>query len=575
LNNTNLGFTPNFAGTIIDSPDGPGSVLKSGGGTQILSGHNTYTGGTTISGGTLQLGIEDALSSTGPLTLSSGSTLNISSHTEHVGNVTLTSGTITGTTGATLVANSFTLSSGTVSAPVATSATITKTTTGTITDTMPISAGTLAVSQGIFDASGGVQANISVSSGAQLKARGTLTGNVGSSSGSTLMLTGSTIVNGNTAISGTLDVGSQNISFTTGHTTQVTTTNLSGGVITAPDGYQVGGNVSGYGTLLAPITNPNTGTQTITASGGTLSLGTFAASDSLSGYAGNLAAGSNALNLFSSSYTTLGSSATLAGGSINSFNGVRVKTGKSLSGFGIVTGPLDNQGTVTGGAAANTLHLTGAVTGPGSFQQNVTFEGSYSPGNSAASVFLSGNTVFAAPSRLNMELGGTTLGAAYDHITDTGLLTLGGTLNVSLISAFAPAAGQSFDLLDFDPAQTTGTFNAIELPALATGLSWNASRLHIDGTLSVNLQGDYNGNGTVDAADYVVYRNTLGQTGTALAADGNDNGVIDTGDLDIWRARFGQTAASGSISTATLPEPTTCILALVAAACCLRSRAKV
>ena len=130
-----------------------------------------------------------------------------------------------------------------------------------------------------------------------------------------------------------------------------------------------------------------------------------------------------------------------------------MNSGKSLSGYGAIVGPLDNQGTVTGGSSTNVLHLTGAVTGPGSFQQNVSFEGSYSPGSSPASVSLSGNMVFAATLQLKMELGGTTLGTQYDHITSTGSLTLGGTLNVTLLTGFTPATGESFDLLDFDPAQ--------------------------------------------------------------------------------------------------------------------------
>jgi hypothetical protein len=65
-----------------------------------------------------------------------------------------------------------------------------------------------------------------------------------------------------------------------------------------------------------------------------------------------------------------------------------------------------------------------------------------------------------------------------------------------------------------------------------------------------SIPGDYNGNGAVDAADYVVWRNTLGNTGTGLAADGNGNDTIDAGDYDVWRANFGQTAASEGI-----PEP--------------------
>ena len=79
--------------------------------------------------------------------------------------------------------------------------------------------------------------------------------------------------------------------------------------------------------------------------------------------------------------------------------------------------------------------------------------------------------------------------------------------------------------------------------------------------LPFGLPGDFNHDGTVDAADYVVWRKTLGQTGFALAADGNNNNQIDPGDFNIWRANFGQTAGSGSSSNATVPEPASAITA--------------
>jgi hypothetical protein len=80
------------------------------------------------------------------------------------------------------------------------------------------------------------------------------------------------------------------------------------------------------------------------------------------------------------------------------------------------------------------------------------------------------------------------------------------------------------------------------------------------------LIGDCNHNGLVDAADYVVYRKTLGQSGAGLVADGNGNNLIDSGDYGVWRAHFGQTAGSGSgaSANAAVPEPATLVLLMFA-----------
>lgn len=79
---------------------------------------------------------------------------------------------------------------------------------------------------------------------------------------------------------------------------------------------------------------------------------------------------------------------------------------------------------------------------------------------------------------------------------------------------------------------------------------------HVD-TL-VPLAGDYNQDDAVDAADYVVWRNTLGQTGGGLAADGDSDNQVDTDDHIVWRNNFGQTNSMGSaadfLATA-VPEP--------------------
>ena len=73
------------------------------------------------------------------------------------------------------------------------------------------------------------------------------------------------------------------------------------------------------------------------------------------------------------------------------------------------------------------------------------------------------------------------------------------------------------------------------------------------------VPGDFNADGAVDAADYVVWR---------------DTGINGQLGYEEWRAHFGQTAASGSdiMAKAAVPEPRTAMLLLMVAAvgCCLR-----
>ena len=56
------------------------------------------------------------------------------------------------------------------------------------------------------------------------------------------------------------------------------------------------------------------------------------------------------------------------------------------------------------------------------------------------------------------------------------------------------------------------------------------------------LVGDYNSNGVVDAADYVVWRDKLGQTFVLPNRDQNNYGPISTADYSSWRANFGKTS---------------------------------
>lgn len=66
-----------------------------------------------------------------------------------------------------------------------------------------------------------------------------------------------------------------------------------------------------------------------------------------------------------------------------------------------------------------------------------------------------------------------------------------------------------------------------------------------------SLAGDFNGNGVVDGADYVVWRNGLGTTHTA-------------NQYQTWRQNVGAHNGAGSFAGAAIPEPATLFLLLSA-----------
>jgi hypothetical protein len=93
------------------------------------------------------------------------------------------------------------------------------------------------------------------------------------------------------------------------------------------------------------------------------------------------------------------------------------------------------------------------------------------------------------------------------------------------------------------------------------------------------VPGDYNRNGTVDAADYAVWRKMLNQSVTpGTGADGTGpggepDGVVNTLDYDFWRSQFGSPSlpGSGAIGVA-VPEPAAWALVLGSIPAILRSR---
>lgn len=83
------------------------------------------------------------------------------------------------------------------------------------------------------------------------------------------------------------------------------------------------------------------------------------------------------------------------------------------------------------------------------------------------------------------------------------------------------------------------------------------------------LQGDFNGDGVVNLADYTVWRDNLGSSfdlnGNGDESDGSA-GVVDAADYTLWKDNFGNPAASiGALSTAQVPESSAAVLLILGA----------
>ncbi len=235
-------------------------IDKQGGGLLILSGANTYTGTTAISGGTLRLGAANRIADTSAVTVASGATFDLNSLAETVGsiagagNITLGSATLTagGDGTSTLFSG---IVSGTGALTKLGAGTLTLSGANTYTGLTTISAGTVSATNA--SALGTVAAGTTVAAGATLNLN-----NVAVTEGLTLNGIG---VGGNGALTGS-GIASSSGTVAMGSASTI-------GVGVGADTLTLGGIVSGgfaltkvgAGTLVLGGANTYTGTTTINA----------------------------------------------------------------------------------------------------------------------------------------------------------------------------------------------------------------------------------------------------------------------------------------------------------------------
>jgi hypothetical protein len=116
------------------------------------------------------------------------------------------------------------------------------------------------------------------------------------------------------------------------------------------------------------------------------------------------------------------------------------------------------------------------------------------------------------------------------------------------------ADGISSDSWDYFSMTTGGSSQSDDFDWLIDNF-----KVEVNGSNAVGgVPGDYNNNGVVDMADYVLWRN-----GGPLQNESESPGVVDAADYQFWRAHFGNTSGSGSsLGGSSVPEPASIVLVL-------------
>lgn len=469
--------------TMNGNVSGGFSLTKTGSGTLLLSGTNTYTGTTTVSQGILQFGKTSALyngdtaSWTSPnIIVSSGTTLAFSVG----GTGEFTTGNVT-----TLLTN----------------LSFTNNTNGLISgssigfDTTNASGGTFTVADTIANSSTGGLIGVNKLGAGTLVLTGTntYTGKTTISAGT---LSVSSIANRSSASSigapatapnGTIAIGSNTSTGTLLYTGGTASTNRVINLAGTTGGATLDSSGTGALTFTSNFTATGAGAKTLTLTGTT---------------SGNTISGAIVDNssLNKTSLTKSGAGSWILSG-VNTYTGITTISAGTLT-LG-ATGTIANSTTINLGTTASTgtLDLTAksaftfgstqTVSGVGTINigsgKTLTVAGGLAPGNSTGIVNVTGDLTFSGTTITTMEISGAggVAGTDFDQINVSGTFTTGGTLNITSLGGFTPTAGSSFQLFS---ALTSigGSFSTINLIGFGSGVTFDTSELDSTGLLKVS-----------------------------------------------------------------------------------------
>jgi autotransporter-associated beta strand protein len=223
------------------------------------------------------------------------------------------------------------------------------------------------------------------------------------------------------------------------------------------------------------------------------------------------------------------------------------------------------------GTALTTVNSGGTLGGTGSIAGGLTVNsgGHVAPGTGVGTFTVGNATILQAGTILDFDLAAPGTSDRLNVNLLNGLTINGGTLN--LTNAGGLAAG-TYTLIDY-AGTLMGNAETITFGSVPAGFTFDL----VDTGAVINLlvtggavtnDADFNNDGIVDAADYVVWRKFNGAigTGTPMTGDANGDTNVNATDRGIWRNTYGETGGAGASNGGSVPEPSSILLVVFAVA---------
>ncbi|MCD2174394.1 autotransporter domain-containing protein [Rhizobium sp. C4] len=432
-NTTTLTFNQTVDTVLNQAITGAGAIAKAGTGKLTLTATNTYTGATTVSAGTLQVGNGGTTGALGngnivdnaALVFNRSDAITIANAISGTGSLTQ-SGTDTLTlTGALTYTGTTTVSGGSIILGDANNAV-------TLPGNASVTGGNLAVANGSLGSG-----TITVANG-----RSVIVGSVGgltATAGSATITDDGTITFQNASSAGTATINATGVvDFADTATAANSTINLTGGGVGQLRGTSTGGGATftvGAGSSLSVGNDASLGTARVILNAGTLNISTHNAGNVVAGSIegnGDIGLGANTLQAGGNNRSTTYSGVMSGTGGFTKqgtgdlkFTGTNSYTGNTNVNGGI----LSVNGSIAASAGV-TVNNGGTLGGNGTVSTTVVNNGgTIAPGNSIGTLTVNGNVTFNNGSTYSVEVNSA--GAA-DKLVVNGTITInpGATLAV-------------------------------------------------------------------------------------------------------------------------------------------------